>query len=229
MKFGSVTTGIIADGLVFNMDAANRASYVPYATASYNTLDLSQSGSFIADPQFITQPISASCWQFDGTDDYIKVSPINLGLENTISFWIKKGANDFYGMVWGGTSQSNYYVVFITSGENLYYRITSAANDFNNADIQSAFESTNWVNCSLVRNNLGADVQCYINGELKQTLTGITGATSDTIVENIGARGVLADFEIEGMIANTQLYNRALLAEEVLHNYNAIKGRFGLT
>ena len=36
-KIGSITTDIIKNGLVFNMDAANRASYVPYATASYNT------------------------------------------------------------------------------------------------------------------------------------------------------------------------------------------------
>ena len=31
-----------------------------------------------------------------------------------------------------------------------------------------------------------------------------------------------------GKISNTQVYNRALSATEVLHNYNALKGRFGL-
>ena len=29
MKFGSITTGIITDGLVLNIDAANRASTIP--------------------------------------------------------------------------------------------------------------------------------------------------------------------------------------------------------
>ena len=91
MKFGSITTGIVSDGLVFNMDAANRASYIPDATTSYNTTDLSVSGSFINDPTYISPPTSASCWDFDGVDDYIDVSSINLGLENTISFWIKRG------------------------------------------------------------------------------------------------------------------------------------------
>tara|TARA_R110001606_G_scaffold366977_1_gene522337 strand:- start:29 stop:226 length:198 start_codon:yes stop_codon:yes gene_type:complete len=59
-RVGSITTEIIEDGLVFNMDAANRASYPiqrTLATAEsgscFNTLDLSQSGSFISDPQFI--------------------------------------------------------------------------------------------------------------------------------------------------------------------------------
>ena len=30
------------------------------------------------------------------------------------------------------------------------------------------------------------------------------------------------------IIANVQIYNRALSSTEVLHNYNALKGRFGL-
>jgi hypothetical protein len=46
-RVGSITTDIIADGLVFNMDAANRASYIPDATTAFNTIDLSNSGSLI--------------------------------------------------------------------------------------------------------------------------------------------------------------------------------------
>ena len=38
---GSITTDIIKNGLVFNMDAANRASYIPDATKSHNTINLS--------------------------------------------------------------------------------------------------------------------------------------------------------------------------------------------
>ena len=40
-RVGSITTEIIEDGLVFNMDAANRASYIPDATTTFNTIDLS--------------------------------------------------------------------------------------------------------------------------------------------------------------------------------------------
>ena len=38
-KIGSITTDIVADGLVFNMDAANRASYVEFNTTSFNTIN----------------------------------------------------------------------------------------------------------------------------------------------------------------------------------------------
>ena len=48
MKYGSITTGIIADGLVFNMDAANRASTIPSTstTTAFNTVDTAISGAF---------------------------------------------------------------------------------------------------------------------------------------------------------------------------------------
>ena len=39
MKYGSITTGIIADGLVFNVDAANRASYSRSGTSVKDTLN----------------------------------------------------------------------------------------------------------------------------------------------------------------------------------------------
>ena len=42
--------------------------------------------------------------------------------------------------------------------------------------------------------------------------------------------GAESDFtgDYEGKIANVTGYNRALSSNEVLHNYNALKGRFGL-
>ena len=68
-RVGSITTEIIADGLVFNMDAANRASYVPDATTSYNTTDLSISGSLQDTGMYSS--INEGTWVFDGIDDCI--------------------------------------------------------------------------------------------------------------------------------------------------------------
>ena len=84
IRRGSISTPIIADGLVFNMDAANRASYVPNATASFNTskplgtnsISSSLAGQLYNDTSFLSPPTSASCWTFDGTDDYIDPSAI---------------------------------------------------------------------------------------------------------------------------------------------------------
>ena len=43
------------------------------------------------------------------------------------------------------------------------------------------------------------------------------------------SNSVSTSYIMTGLIANVHIYNRALSANEVLHNYNALKGRFGLT
>ena len=39
MRMGSITTDIVSDGLIFNFDAANRASYVNGSTKTFNTIN----------------------------------------------------------------------------------------------------------------------------------------------------------------------------------------------
>ena len=106
-KIGSITTDIIKNGLVFNMDAANRVSYVPNATINKNTINLSQTGSFINDTAFLSPPISASCFSLDGTDAYIDVPNAVSSYDSlsshymTICAWVKpnlaaRGNHQFY-------------------------------------------------------------------------------------------------------------------------------------
>ena len=66
-RVGSITTGIITDGLVFNMDAANRASYPKNGTTATDTVN-SLTGT-INGANFLTT--DNGVFQFDGTDDYI--------------------------------------------------------------------------------------------------------------------------------------------------------------
>ena len=80
MRMGPITTDIIKNGLVFNMDAANRASYIPDATTSFDTINPSSSGSLENGINFLQPPISASCWDFDGTDDYVDLGNNDFGL-----------------------------------------------------------------------------------------------------------------------------------------------------
>ena len=45
-------------------------------------------------------------------------------------------------------------------------------------------------------------------------------------VKNIGDVAASTSYPYNGNIANVHIYPRALSANEVLHNYNALKGRF---
>ena len=156
---------------------------------------------------------------FDGTDEKFDTSSINLGLENTISFWAKSDGTNFNGMVLGGIVQSNYYTVFLTSTNRLLYRVGGGANSFDDADIISALGSGNWFHCALVRNNGGTDVLCYINGDLKQTVSGIVGSGNNTIVQDIGAR-TLNDFYIRGTLDEIAVWSSALSNSDIISIYN---------
>ena len=237
IRRGSISTPIIADGLIFNIDAANRASYPAQRTfaiaesgSCYNTLDLTQSGSFISDPQFITQPISASCWGFDGVDDYIDCGN-DSSLHNpnfTISLWvyqpstassveiISNGLGAWAAKDYGfniGRYWSNYRF-YIGDGTTSYDSSVTATAD----TWQHLFMSYD-----------GTDVKTYLNGVLDDTVA-VPSINYSNSAQNsfIIGKSANSGLELTGNIANIQLYNRALSATEVLHNYNALKGRFGL-
>ena len=79
----------------------------------------------------------------------------------------------------------------------------------------------------------GASAKIYINGALANTATPPSTLTIDySSVELSGIGGNGAGTGVnkwEGQIGPVQIYNRALTPNEVLHNFNALKGRFDLT
>ena len=231
-RVGSITTDIIADGFIFNIDAANRASYPAQRTftiaesgSCYNTLDLNQSGSFISDPQFITQPTSASCWQFDGVDDYISLDQefdATNGL--TWSSWIKYDGVGA-GLNWlcsnGGTGgvKSQFNTRMIADGRWFNYYHGSATY----TDI-TGLNDGNWHNIVQTLNYSNGDVKFYKDAVVGPTVLTFGSGYTTAIVKQIST----SFYPFKGDIASVQFYTLTLSANEVLHNYNALKGRFGL-
>ena len=70
----------------------------------------------------------------------------------------------------------------------------------------------------------------YINGDKKNLIAGSHVGRNYRKSTALGAYGNEASPNgyFEGEISCCQLYDRLLPANEVLHNYNALKGRFGL-
>ena len=66
----------------------------------------------------------------------------------------------------------------------------------------------------------------YINQGTSHVIRGFTGGA---LVEGAGNVGSWDGYRyLHGEIANIHYYSRELSDNEVLHNYNALKGRFGL-
>ena len=92
IRRGEISTPIVANGLIFNMDAANRASYPRTGTTTFNTIDTPNSGSLENGTSFTTD--HQGIFVLDGTDDYIDVStysPFTFGTGDfNISIWAYK-------------------------------------------------------------------------------------------------------------------------------------------
>ena len=219
MKFGSISTPIIADGLVFNMDAANRASYIPDAIKSHNTINLSQTGSLQDTGMFSTD--NKGVFVCDGIDTGIALnSTSNLGTINTIGIWVKRNDLIAARALFGGNTWDSNPAMWLSGTTSLYLSISKW--------VKPSFYSIGWSNTTdwfyitVIRNGDGASL--YKNGAYVAVLTGLK--TEDTLIDSIGYNSNNNSSYHKGNIGPVHFYNRALSANEVLHNYNALKGRF---
>ena len=226
-RVGSITTDIIADGLVLNMDPANRVSTIPSTSTdkTFNTINLSQSGSFAADAVYDSSTISPS-YAFDGTGDYIDwgnqidFSSFSLGV--SINIWVNYSSTNSYSIFSKGGSKN--IGIWISGGNTLNFYIKIGS--WSGHSISTLSAST-WVNVCCTYDN--SNQKIYKNGILGDTnsrsgnLSSITGTDF-----YIGYLAGVPSYALNGNIGPYHIYNRALSANEVLHNYNALKGRFGL-
>ena len=229
-RVGSITTGIVTDGLVFNMDPANRASYPKNGTIITDTISNISSGSFQSDPTFV-EDIAID---YDGTDDYLQVGPsVSLNGNFTISLWYKNTSggspSGYRNMIGGGGAGT--YAFTLNGGVWKTYTAQSPTWEPMSGNIIDG----NWHNLTGIYNSNGYTWTSYVNGVFYKTEVAATGGGttigyqnfSSTSISRIGCRSNQSRFTY-GSIGTVYAYNRCLSANEVLHNYNALRDRFGV-
>jgi len=225
---GSISTPIIVDGLVFNMDAANRASYPRSGTTITETIN-SVAGTFNGST-FVNE--NNGIINFDGTDDYIDFSTpaaTNAGTEkSSINVWVKTGTNVSNNQtIYSERDGSVHIFSKLRINTNTFDYIFLTPSTILVLSSTIGTPSTNsWYNICGTKNN--NNFKIYVNGVLSNSSTTSMGSftTTGTIFSYIGKE--ISGLYLSGNTASQQYYNRALSATEVLHNYNALKGRFGL-
>ncbi len=233
MRLGEIKTDIIENGLVFNIDPANRASTIPSTSTdkTFNTVDTSIFGSFINDIFYDSSTISPSL-SFDGAADYITLPDITINNTSfAFSMWIKPIGSISLDMLITRQSSTGGRngTLGLQSVSGTYCALLSYSHNSSTVKVQSNNLTKSsmldvWSHVVLVRNGLTSTF--YLNG------TDIGGGTfgssqpSTIDIDKIGYG--FNNWYYEGKVANTHIYNRALSANEVLHNFNALKGRFGV-
>ena len=235
MKYGSITTGIIADGLVLNIDPANKACYPGSGTTANNTISSNHNGT-INGLTYNSSFINTSVWQMDGVDDYIDcgvLSAIEGVAATSMNIWVHPTNGSIRGTIgnWG-----NPYIgtaIDISSAACYFYADKDASGGGYGAT-SSGISNNTWANLTLTYDGTGASaadrLKGYKNG-VNQELT-ITGTIAEDTTASPNRSFRIGDQHagtgILGYVGCAQVYNRTLSANEVLHNYNALKGRFGL-
>jgi hypothetical protein len=222
---------IITDGLVLNLDAGNSKSYPGSGTSWFDKSGFGNNGTLINGPTFNTE--NGGSIVFDKVDDYVKVtaSPIlTFGTSDfTFNWWEtplpQTGTIRTFGNIPNRVWAANDWVIGQLNTNTFQFYV----NNYNTSTpmFNTSIADSIWQNIAITR--LSNTWTLYIDG-VSPVSPVSSGVSLDGNIQRdfyIGTSGILSEFW-KGNLATTQIYNRALSASEVLQNYNATKGRFGL-
>ena len=231
---GSITTDIIRNGLIFNMDPANRASYPKTGTTINDTI-----GSDTGTLNGITfQDINRGVFNFDGNDDNIVTAQfvgISSSQPRTMSVLIKGGSTN-NGKNWpmavafgAGSTNRAMWIGGGASPSAYWYFGFWGSPSATSGDLDSGIRmdaDDNWHLLTSIYNEITQVAKGYIDGV--EVVSGNRPSINTGSSSLVIGKHLTQSTYWEGYISNVHIYNRALSASEVLHNYNALKGRFGL-
>jgi hypothetical protein len=222
---------IVTDGLVLALDAGNTKSYPGTGTTWFDKSGRGNNGTLTNGPTF--SPANGGSIAFDGVNDYAGLT-LNSELSNNFTFsaFVKLSAfstnQNPQGLVVSQVaSYGNYWAFLGTYVSKWHWGLyDGSANPFIVSKASPVILS--WTCVTGVRDVLTDTLYLYIDGILDSTSNDSTTSTPSYSSLNVGGQTTQSSRYSNSNISSVQIYNRALSASEVLQNYNATKGRFGL-
>jgi hypothetical protein len=224
---------VVTSGLVLAVDAANTRSYPGSGTDWTDLSGNSNTGILVGSPTYSTN--NNGTLVFNGTNQNTNITDstsLQFADTFTISAWVY------------ATNLSGRYGIFSTRRDNTagcWQLEIGVANGGTGRvavtgvgtwiweSVDSVVNSNSWYHVCFVKlNNATVGGSMYLNGisltPLQTTAYTIINNSSVKIIGN----GTNNSQFFPGNISNVTLYNRALSADEVAQNFNAIRGRYGI-
>jgi hypothetical protein len=213
---------IVTDGLVLCLDAANRKSYPGSGTAWNDLSGNNNTGTLTNGPTF--DSANGGSIVFDGVNDFVQTTLNSSFTAMTLMGFIKRNGNqvNYAGIFFSrGTSVTG--LDFYSTTNNLGYHWNDQSNTYTFVS-NLAVPNTTW--CMITMSVTSTAATLYVNtSSVTNTVSHGTTTINDL---KLGQDDDTASRFMNGNIATTLLYNRALSAAEVLQNYNATRSRFGI-
>lgn len=219
-------------GLILDVDAANIKSYSGSGGTWYDLSGNNNHGTLINSPTFN----SDGTFSFDGTNHYVDFGTYNsmttvdnkavtMDVWTNFNFANSPGANTPRGFVGFYTSNTDLLAI-----KSTIYVFGDALDSLGNRVLtqMTAYNATSlydkWCNFTLTFSNQLTSM--YYNGIFQASSASANDVTFQDNVFNIGNGD--GYYRFYGKISAVKVYNRALTSIEVLQNFNAFRGRYGL-
>jgi hypothetical protein len=217
----SYNPGVVTSGLVLCLDAANPRSYPGSGTVWKDISGTGSVGTLTNGPTYNSSNMGSIV--FDGIDDIVDINYTTALTRFTVTVWA-------YPTGYTGAAPA----VITDKYPSLINYCISCAGVW-----QGGIYQAGWYNSPTATMTMsvwqcvtytydGTTQGIYLNGAYvggTTTYSGNPGCSGNGI--RLGMRWDLPDM-YAGRISDTQIYNRALSAAEVLQNFNALRGRYSI-
>jgi hypothetical protein len=211
---------IVTNGLVMNLDAGFTSSYPRNGTTWYD-IAISNNGTLVNGPTF--NSTNGGSIVFDGSNDYVVlINNTNLDSQSiTMESWCYVSSVFQNGFLFEKGSVNTQYSNFFNNDGNFYFR-TVGLNNWDLTFYAPNYITTNTWNHIVCTYSSGIK-SIYVNGTQVAGQTGLSGTISTNPTGlYIGAYGPGTGYFLNGRIAASRVYNRALSQSEIINNF-----RFG--
>ena len=213
---------IVSSGLVLCYDAGNPRSYPGSGSSWYDASNNGNVGSILNGPTYSSNNLGYL--SFDGVNDYVDTgkTATQLGVydaDYTFEAWVYP-TDLTSDRTMFGTDQTA-----TRQGMHLVFRSGAIYQGHFASDFSAGTATLNgWNNISYTYVKSSGAASIYKDGVLQGT---------GTIASFIGTTNILiarwaSSYYFVGPGAVYKIYNRTLSAQEILQNYNALRGRYGV-
>ena len=214
---------IAQQGLVLNLDAGNIYSYAGAGTTFYDVSPTALSWTInnatynSSDPKYFS---------YNGSDSWLQSSTSAAYDSQTITMecWCYPNSLSQNGFLFEKGQVNTQYSMFFENANFVFRTMGSVSNQSSTFSPSTYLTVSAWNHIVCTYN--GSSKIMYVNGIQVASVAASGALPTGQTDQYIGRHS--SGYFFNGRIAESRVYNIALSAAQVLQNYNATKGRFGL-
>jgi hypothetical protein len=156
------------------------------------------------------------CYNFDGSDDYIETSEIDLGTSDwTVMSWYYPESSDNYGHIFSSSTNQGNFAAKISENLNPYFYSNDGRTDGTNVD--ESLKLDNWQHLAYTYD--GSSIKIYLDGKKinEESVSGLDIPQDSYLIQ--GGNGEY----VEAKHDNLKVFNRSLSQAEIIEKTQGLE------